>query len=198
MNLPNKLTMFRIFLVIPLIICFSLFIWSSNNNFLEVNTKSNSQYFLYVAGIIFVISMIIDFFDWYLARKHNQITSFGKLFDPLADKIITTTSLIFLSIFNYTYLILVLIFIIRDLIVDGSRNIAAYQRIKIEASIYGKLKTIFQSIAIPLVIFLSPLINKNNWWEVFLINIPMILATLMSIISGVFYFKQIIPFINNK
>lgn len=200
MNTPNKLTIFRIILVIPLIALFSIFIWFVKTvqdplGFENVTTNGTSQYFLYTIGFVFIISMVTDFFDGYLARKNNQISMFGKLFDPLADKIIITTTLIFLTIFNYTYIYLTLIFIVRDLIVDGSRNVAATKNLKIEASIFGKLKTLFQSLAIPLLLFLIPLIDKSIWWHLFLLNIPMIIACLMSIISGWFYFKQIIPFI---
>lgn len=203
MNTPNKLTIFRIILVIPLIILFSIFAWyvktiQNPSGFENVTTNKMSQYFLYASGIIFIISMITDFFDGYLARKNDQISMFGKLFDPLADKIITTTTLIFLTIFNYTYIYLTLIFIIRDLIVDGSRNVAATKKLKVEASIFGKLKTLFQSLAIPILLFLSPLIDKSIWWHSFILNIPMIIACLMSIISGFFYFKQIIPFIKKE
>ena len=199
MNLPNKLTMFRIFLSLPLIVLLSLFAWYviviEKNSFGDVSTSTNSQYFLYASGIIFIISMITDFFDGYLARKKQLITEFGKLFDPLADKIITTTTMIFLAFFNYSYLICVIVIIIRDLIVDGSRNVAAKNNLKIEASIWGKLKTLIQSIALPIIIFLIPVIDEKIWWELFIINIPLIIATILSIISGVIYFKEIYPII---
>ncbi len=200
MNTPNKLTILRMILVIPLIVIFCLFIWYSiaieKNNWNDLtNNKSNSQYFLYSAGIIFIISMLTDLLDGYLARKNNQITTFGKFFDPLSDKIIITTTLIFLTIIQSTYLILVILFIIRDLVVDGSRNLAASKQIKIEANIWGKLKTIFQSIAIPILIFIFPSINHSIWWQLFLLNIPLIIATLMSLFSGWIYFKSIIPYL---
>ncbi len=200
MNLPNKLTILRIVLVIPIIVLFSVFIWYclkiDNINFKDVDTKTNSQYFLYAIGGLFIISMITDFIDGKLARKYNQITTFGKLFDPLADKILISTTLIFMAFLSYTYLIPVVVFIIRDLVVDGSRNLAAANNLKVEASIYGKLKTLFQSIAIPAILFLVPVIDNHIWWELFLLNIPMILAVITSLISGFLYFKQILPLIN--
>lgn len=202
MNLPNKLTLLRIFLVIPLIVVLSIFIWYvyeiEKNSFLDVSTKNNSQYFLYSIGAIFIISMITDAIDGHIARKRNQITLFGKLFDPLADKIIITTTLIFLAVFQYVHVSIVVLFVIRDLIVDGSRNVAAANNIKVEASIWGKLKTIFQSIAIPILLFLIPIIDQNKWWQLLLLNIPMILALITSLISGFLYFKQIIPIINKS
>lgn len=197
MNLPNKLTLFRIFLVIPLIFILSAFTYL-NKNYFEIDTESNQQYYLYGAGLIFVIAMITDAVDGYLARKWKQVTTFGKLFDPLADKIIVTTSMIFLAVFQYTYIPVVVIFVIRDLIVDGSRNIAASNNIKVEASIWGKLKTIFQTIAIIILFFFIPLINKKEWWQVLLINIPMLLALVASIFSGIKYFMQIVPIINKS
>lgn len=199
MNLPNKLTIVRMILIVPIIILFSIFTWYviafENSEFKNVNLQTSSQYFLYAIGIIFIISMITDFLDGHFARKNNQITVFGKLFDPLADKITITITLIFLSYFQYTYIYIVIFMIIRDLIVDGSRNIFAKNNLKIEASIYGKLKTIFQSVAIPIILFLIPIIDSNVWWQLLIINIPMIIALFLSIYSGYQYFKQVIPFL---
>ena len=199
MNLPNKLTIVRMILIVPIIILFSIFTWYviafENSEFKNVNLQTSSQYFLYAIGIIFIISMITDFLDGHFARKNNQITVFGKLFDPLADKITITITLIFLSYFQYTYIYIVIFMIIRDLIVDGSRNIFAKNNLKIEASIYGKLKTIFQSVAIPIILFLIPVIDSNVWWQLLMINIPMIIALFLSIYSGYQYFKQVIPFL---
>lgn len=199
MNLPNKLTIVRMILIVPIIILFSIFTWYvitfENSEFKNVNLQTPSQYFLYAIGIIFIISMITDFLDGHFARKNNQITVFGKLFDPLADKITITITLIFLSYFQYTYIYIVIFMIIRDLIVDGSRNIFAKNNLKIEASIYGKLKTIFQSVAIPIILFLIPIVDSNVWWQLLMINIPMIIALFLSIYSGYQYFKQVIPFL---
>ncbi|WP_406602923.1 CDP-diacylglycerol--glycerol-3-phosphate 3-phosphatidyltransferase [Metamycoplasma sualvi] len=199
MNLPNKLTIARMILIVPIIILFSIFTWYvitfENGEFKNVNLQTPSQYFLYTIGIIFIISMITDFLDGHFARKNNQITVFGKLFDPLADKITITITLIFLSYFQYTYIYIVIFMIIRDLIVDGSRNIFAKNNLKIEASIYGKLKTIFQSVAIPIILFLIPIVDSNVWWQLLMINIPMIIALFLSIYSGYQYFKQVIPFL---
>ena len=200
MNLPNKLTLVRIFLVIPLIILLALFTWSVPDYNL-VTTQSWQQGFLYGAGAIFIIAMITDAFDGHLARKNNQITIFGKLFDPLADKIIVTTTLIFLAIFRYTSPSIVVLFVIRDLIVDGSRNVAASNNIKVEASIWGKIKTVTQSIAIIILLFFSPLVEKtgqNNLWQLSLLNIPMIIALISSVFSGIQYFSQIVPIINKS
>ncbi len=204
MNLPNKLTILRIIFVIPFISFLSIFLIKGSNNFEHFENFKNLTYkspeimWFYLSGIVFFLAMITDWFDGFLARKNNQVTSFGKLFDPIADKIITTTALLFLMLFNYSYIWLILIFILRDIVVDGSRNLAAVKQIKIEASIYGKLKTVFQSIAIMILFFISPIISDKNWWETLLLNIPLIIAAILSIISGILYFKKIIPYLNVK
>lgn len=197
MNLANKLTLFRIILVIPLIIVLSIFAFTTKE-YSNVNVDSFEKYYLFAAGGIFIVAMITDAFDGWWARKHNQITTFGKLFDPLADKIIVTSSMIFLAMFKYTFVTMVVVFVIRDLIVDGSRNVAAKNNIKIEATIWGKLKTIFQSIAIPILFFIVPLVDKKNILNIVLLNIPMFLALGTSMISGFLYFKEIFPIINKS
>lgn len=197
MNLPNKLTICRIILVLPLIMILTAFAILVPD-YQHVNTTTSSQYYLYGAGGIFVVAMITDAVDGYLARKHHQITTFGKLFDPLADKIIVTTTLIFLAAFQYTYIPVVVIFVGRDLIVDGSRNVAASHNIKVEASFWGKLKTICQTGAIIVLLFFIPLIDQQSWWQLLLLNLPLLGALGCSIGSGFQYFSQIIPIISKS
>ncbi|MGL4252316.1 MAG: CDP-diacylglycerol--glycerol-3-phosphate 3-phosphatidyltransferase [Metamycoplasmataceae bacterium] len=198
MNLPNKLTILRIILIIPFITFMSIFLIQGKNEYETLTYYSSEVTWLYLSGIVFVVAMLTDWLDGYLARKNNQVTSFGKLFDPIADKVITTSSMIFLLLFNYTFVWLVLIFILRDILVDGSRNLAAIKKLKIEASIYGKLKTVVQSIAITILFFITPAIQNKEWLEILLLNIPLIIAGLLSIISGFLYFKNIMPYLNTK
>lgn len=201
MNLPNKLTILRMILVIPFISFLSVFlfhVYDEKNKSLELTYFSQEIMWFYLSGIVFTLSMITDWLDGYFARKNNQITSFGKLFDPIADKIITTTAMLFLVLFNYSYIWLILIFILRDILVDGSRNLAAVKQLKVEASIYGKLKTVFQSLGIIIIFFISPIISNKNWWHILLLNIPLIIAGILSVVSGALYFKQIIPYLNTK
>ncbi|MGL4343336.1 MAG: CDP-diacylglycerol--glycerol-3-phosphate 3-phosphatidyltransferase [Metamycoplasmataceae bacterium] len=203
LNLPNKITLFRIILVIPLIVFFSLsyyyskFELNNNLNYNHLNTNNLGMIFFIVASIIFIIAMISDFLDGYIARKKNQVTTFGKLLDPLSDKIITSTTMLFLVLFNMSFFYIFLIFLIRDLIVDGFRNLAAKNNLKIEASIFGKLKTVFQTIGIVVILFISPFfsikeLEINNYY----LNIPLFIASLLSIISGFLYVKILIPYIN--
>ncbi|MGL5205195.1 MAG: CDP-diacylglycerol--glycerol-3-phosphate 3-phosphatidyltransferase [Metamycoplasmataceae bacterium] len=198
MNLPNKLTLLRIVLIIPFITFMTIFLIEGNMKFDTLTYDSPEIVWLYLSGIIFVLAMFTDWLDGLLARKNNQVTSFGKLFDPIADKVMTTSAMVFLLLFNYTFIWLVLIFILRDILVDGSRNLAAMKQLKIEASIYGKLKTVIQSISIIILFFVTPAIQNKEWLEILLLNIPLIIAGLLSIISGALYFKNIIPYLNTK
>ncbi|MGL5617642.1 MAG: CDP-diacylglycerol--glycerol-3-phosphate 3-phosphatidyltransferase [Metamycoplasmataceae bacterium] len=198
MNLPNKLTILRIVLIIPFITFMSIFLIQGRSKFENLTYGSPEVMWFYLSGIVFVLAMFTDWLDGYLARKNNQVTSFGKLFDPIADKVINTSAMVFLLLINYTFVWLVLIFILRDILVDGFRNLAAIKQLKIEASIFGKLKTVVQSISIIIIIFATPAIQNKEWLEIILLNIPLIIAGLLSIISGVLYFKNIVPYLNTK
>ncbi|MDZ7293135.1 CDP-diacylglycerol--glycerol-3-phosphate 3-phosphatidyltransferase [Mycoplasmopsis pulmonis] len=187
---PNLLTIFRLILALPYIVLFSLLtgsFWKSCDQYISI---------LISLIVIFALSMLSDFLDGYIARKTNSISNFGKLFDPIADKIIISTTLIFFALLNYTYVALTVVFIIRDLVVDGSRNLAAKNNLKIEASIWGKLKTIMQIVAI-FSIFGGVLFANNLNWQNFkiLINIPMYIALFVSIVSGFLYFLPIVPYL---
>ena len=142
MNLPNKLTMFRIFCV-PFFLLFLL-------------VKDIPLNILW-AGIIFMVAMITDLLDGRIARKYNLVTAFGKFWDPLADKLITLTALIgiaALSDFALLPAIVACVVLWRELIVTGLRLVAAGGSGKvIAANIWGKMKTTFQCIYIGFELF---------------------------------------------
>ena len=198
MNLPNKITILRMILVIPFILILSFAITSVNQ--ISYKSFNISTLLFIVAAIIFIIAMITDYLDGYLARKNNQVTTFGKLFDPLADKIITTSALIVLSIAKIIPFYITLIFILRDVLVDGSRNLAAKNNLKVAASIWGKAKTMVMTIAIIIIFFIYPLIENftNKFAFKIVLNIPLIIGALLSLISGYKYFIIIIPLLKVK
>lgn len=204
MNTPNKLTLFRMLMVIPFVTFMSLSFANGNPNFDHISNIETWSFL--VAGIIFVVAMITDYVDGYLARKNNQVTTFGKLFDPLADKIMTTTAMIFLALMGIIPFYLSIIFVLRDVLVDGFRNLAASKKIDVSASIYGKAKTMIQSIGLTIIFFLYPMwANEFGTFDpfkadysLFIINIPVYIATILSVISGALYFKQIKKHINTK
>lgn len=205
-NLPNKLTILRLILFLPLLALFIAYKMVQNymDNYYEIAGRSILSGIL----LIFLGAMITDYFDGKIARKYNMITSFGKLWDPLADKIIVTSTLIFLAAFKFIPLWIVIVFVVRDLIVDGSRVMMAEKKIGVEASIWGKMKTLFQTFAILVVLIIAisfeypvELVAKYGLTLVqsdaciYAINTLTIVALFFSIYSGILYVKKIIPFL---
>ena len=146
MNLANKFTVFRIILVPIMVIIPFLNI---QGEFLGIPTT------YWIINIIFIIGAITDKIDGHIARSRNQITTFGKFLDPIADKILVITAMIMLVEFKDAYGIsklpawIPVIVIIREFIVSGYRLIAVEKGGKvIAASVWGKLKTVTQMIAV--------------------------------------------------
>lgn len=147
MNLPNKLTLFRIILVPIMVIIPFLGI---QGKFLGIPTA------WLIIDFIFIIASITDKLDGYLARKNNQVTTFGKFLDPLADKILVLSALVMLVEFGRIPAWIPAIVLTREFLVSGYRLIAVEKGGKvIAASIWGKIKTVTQMIAIILA-FASP------------------------------------------
>src|SRR6056297_2149173 len=173
MNLPNKLTLLRILLV-PIFMGFLIL------------SNDNSQFFQFFALLVFILAASTDGLDGYLARKNNLVTTFGKIVDPLADKLLITAALIsFVSLGEISAWAAVII-IGRELAVTGLRVVAAREGIVISASIWGKLKTILQISAI-IALLLEPNIID---FPFYLEKILLWAAVLMTIYSGYIYFKS--------
>lgn len=190
MNLANKLTIFRILLV-PLMIVFTFFTWQGE--FLGIPTLS------LILLAIFVIASITDKLDGYVARSRNQVTTFGKFLDPIADKILVITAMIILVEFNKLPAWIPTIIVFREFIVSGYRLIAVENGGKvIAASIWGKLKTVTQMIAI-IVAFIDnnafgTLFKGELTGYVLVINIittvMMLICVVATIFSGWDYIKN--------
>lgn len=149
-NLPNKLTVLRI-LLIPLFII--TFIFSYNNNF-EINISYYyCDIYRFISAIIFLVASITDYFDGYLARKYNVVSNFGKLMDPLADKMIVITALILLTNTKEIHYLCTLIIVLREITISSIRLVALEQNVLISASKSGKIKTATQMIALVLILF---------------------------------------------
>lgn len=190
MNLANKLTIFRILLV-PLMIILTFFTWQGE--FLGIPTLS------IILLVIFVIASITDKLDGYVARSRNQVTTFGKFLDPIADKVLVITAMIILVEFNKIPAWIPTIIVFREFVVSGYRLIAVEKGGKvIAASIWGKLKTVTQMIAIILAF-----IDNNAFGTLFkgeltgyslIINIittiMMIICVIATIFSGWDYIKN--------
>lgn len=170
MNLPNKLTILRILLIPIFIALFYIY---------DVS---------YISGVVFAIASFTDFIDGYLARKHNQVTAFGKFIDPLADKILVISALLLFVERGIISAIPVIIIIFREFAVSGFRLVATNKGVTIAAGKSGKIKTVLQLVGIIMVLFSNGLAGFEN-----LLNIGMVLiylSVVMSIISFIIYIKQ--------
>ncbi len=133
MNLPNKITMFRVVLI-PFFVFFML--------------STQIPYYNYIAAAIFIVASLTDTLDGYIARKYNLVSNFGKFMDPLADKLLVGAALIcFVALPNNPMPAWgVIVIISREFIISGFRLVASDAGVVIAASIWGKIKTIVQMI----------------------------------------------------
>ena len=190
LNLANKLTIFRIILVPIMAIIPYL---NLQGDFLGMPM----MYFL--MELIFIIASITDKLDGYIARSRNQVTTFGKFLDPLADKILVLTAMVLLVELDKIPAWIPVIVLAREFLVSGYRLIAVEKGGKvIAASIWGKLKTVTQMIAIILVMF-----DKNAFWDCFrggltgvdfginlVATLLLLISTFATIFSGIDYMKN--------
>ena len=181
MNLPNKLTLFRIILV-PVIIL----VWLLNiPNVTITLLASEIEVSKFICALLFIVASITDLLDGQIARRNNLVTTFGKFMDPIADKMLVNTILVLLCYDQMIPVLCVILMIGRDLIVDGVRLLAAQKQIVMAAGPLGKLKTILQMIAIPVI-----MVNNFpvGWLPIDAGLIFIIAATIVSVVSGYDYF----------
>ena len=141
MNLPNKITTFRMICVV-VIDFILLFPWKACGvNMPLVFNFISLEYF--ISAILFLIASFSDFLDGYLARKYNLVTTYGKFMDPIADKLLVDTVVIIMAIKMPELVppVVAIIMIARDLLVDALRQVASTKGIVLAANIWGKLKT---------------------------------------------------------
>ena len=167
MNLPNKLTLLRAFLI-PFFVLFML-------------AEITGDYDKYIAVSIFIIASLTDMLDGKIARKYNLITNFGKFMDPLADKLLVCSALICL-IGDKLKAWIVIIIISREFIISGFRLIASDNGVVIAASWWGKYKTVSQMIMIILLI-----IDPQYTWYQTLEYVFIYVALALTVISLIDY-----------
>lgn len=138
MNLPNKLTILRVILIIPFVLCMLL---------PGVGTAGK-----YAAVVIFIVASLTDMLDGKIARKNNLVTNFGKFMDPLADKLLVCAAMICLTANGKLAAWIVIVIISREFIISGFRLVASDNGVVIAASYWGKFKTTFQMIMIVMLI----------------------------------------------
>ena len=190
MNLPNKLTIFRIILV-PLMVIVPFL--GLNNEYFGIPL----QYL--IIDFIFIVASTTDKLDGYLARKNNQVTTFGKFLDPLADKILVLDAMVMLVEMNRLPAWIPIIVLAREFMISGYRLIAVEKGGKvIAASNWGKLKTVTQMLAIILAF-----VDLNSFGECFkgtlqggalilniVVTVMMLIQTLATVVSGIEYMKD--------
>jgi CDP-diacylglycerol---glycerol-3-phosphate 3-phosphatidyltransferase len=185
MNLANKITIARICLIPLVILLLQPYPnWMSDkfHFFAHLN-----QYGLYYAALVFVLASATDKLDGYIARKNNMITNLGKLLDPLADKLLISAALIMLVYLHKVPSWIAIIIIAREIVITAIRLVASSKGIALAADRHGKIKMVFQVIAITAVLL-------NNYPFAFITDIPidmalMIVAVLLTIYSGYNYIK---------
>ena len=203
MNLPTKITFARIIAVVIMIVTLVILSVIPGWHTIALGNTGINLVFL-IIFIFFVLASYTDYLDGHLARKNNQVTDLGKFLDPVADKLLVSSMLIFLcsptfAPYNVEQRLFfpvwcVIIMVARDTVVDALRFIAAQKGTVIAANIFGKLKTVLQMVAIGLVLlndfpfhYLYP--NNNNPYLTVTAFI-VYAATAVSFISGVIYVYQ--------
>ena len=150
MNLPNKLTVFRVILIVPFVLL--MLGGYAQWDWFTAIFGGILEYTDYIALAIFIIASLTDLLDGKIARKYNLVTNFGKFMDPLADKLLVCAALICLIELQRIPAWIVIIIISREFIISGFRLVAADNRIVIAASYWGKFKTTFQMVMVCLMI----------------------------------------------
>ena len=205
MNLPTKITVTRIIAIVVMII--TLFVLSVIPGWqtIEIGNTGINLVFL-IIFVFFVLASFTDYLDGHLARKNNQVTDLGKFLDPVADKLLINSLVIFLiapSIFapyipgelhQVGFSVwCAIILVARDIVVDALRFIAASKGKVISANIFGKLKTVLEMVAIGVVLLNGfPFRYFDASWPagLHIADFLVYLCTLASLLSGIIYVIQ--------
>lgn len=172
MNTPNKLTVLRI-IIVPFFMGFLL-------------AGSTNTVCIVIALLLFAAASVTDAVDGYIARKYNLVTDFGKFVDPLADKMLTTAAYLALMHLGRASCVAVMLILTREFIVSGIRLVAASSGKVIAASVWGKIKTIFQMVSIiAAIILMLPMFSQNA--AILVTNILVWLSAAVTVVSGADY-----------
>lgn len=187
MNLPNKLTMARIFmtLIIIVILLFPFSAMGIDIPHIFVNELIDIDVRYIIAGILFILASLTDFFDGMIARKYDLITDFGKMVDAIADKMLVNSVLIILSAQGFIHPVIPVIIILRDTAVDSIKMVAGSKGNVVAAIKTGKYKTASLMIGIVLTLFYD---MPFELWNIHVSDFLLIVASILSIISGIQYY----------
>lgn len=188
MNLPNRLTIFRIVLI-PVIILIYMFPYAQFGiEPMEFTFGSVSISIVNIVVLaVYLIAAFTDMLDGQIARKRNMQTTFGKFADPIADKLLTTTMFILFVSRGIIPVIPVILMVARDIIVDGCRMVASVNGKVVAAGMLGKVKTVLQMATVALI-----LLNNLPFeiWRLPASQIMLWFAAFVSVASGISYFNQ--------
>lgn len=194
MNLPNRITMSRIILsiivLIILIMPFNKIGFDLPDIVVTATLRINVKYI--ICGILFAIASITDLLDGYVARRYNLVTDFGKVMDAIADKLLVNGVLIILSTQGFINVIIPTIIVCRDIIVDSIKMVAGKKNGAVAASRTGKFKTVFMMTGLTLMLFYN---LPFEIWGIRIADALIMIATVLSIVSGIEYYiknKEII------
>lgn len=188
MNLPNRITLCRIFLSI-IIILILIFPFESAGILIPkifVNESIVIDLKYIAVGVLFIIASLTDFIDGYIARKYNMVTDLGKMLDAIADKILVNSVLIVLATSGFIHPIIPVIIVCRDTVVDIIKMIAGNKGKVVAAIKTGKYKTASMMIGITLTFFYN---MPFELWNIRISDIFLIIACVLSIVSAVEYFN---------
>lgn len=184
-KIPNYLTTLRMIMVIALV---AVWLLASNQQpLITIYSGLELSVSRIVVLLLFVVASATDFLDGYLARKYQVISTYGKLMDPIADKLLVNATLLLLSFEQMIPVIIPIIMISRDTFVDALRMIMADKKVVIAAGPWGKLKTVLQMIGIIAVLFFTPSSTSVTPMIPLLV---LYLATAVSLYSGIDYYWQ--------
>ncbi len=186
MNLPNKLTVSRIILSVVIIIILLFPFYLVGFHFPEVvigGITCDIRYF--IAGGLYIIASLTDFFDGKIARKYNMITDTGKMLDAIADKVLVNSVLIILAANGFINAIIPVVIVLRDIVVNAIKMEAASKGVVIAAIKTGKYKTASLMVGTVLMFFYN---LPFEMWNLKVADFFLYFATLMSLISMFQYY----------
>lgn len=197
MNKANKITISRIIMSIIIIILLLFPFYSFGINFPKyvVNSSTIIDLKYIIAGIIFVIASLTDFLDGYIARKYDMVTDFGKMVDAISDKMLTNSLMIILACNGMIAPIIVVVFVVRDIIVDSIKMLIGNKGKTVAAIPIAKVKTATLMVGLTLTLF------YNLPFELVGLRVSeylLIISCILAVVSGIKYYNMAKEYIVTK
>ncbi|MCI5745977.1 MAG: CDP-diacylglycerol--glycerol-3-phosphate 3-phosphatidyltransferase [Erysipelotrichaceae bacterium] len=202
MNLPNKLTTMRMILVPVMIVLFVLHLIYLETSFCDVAIYNDLTVLNIVMTVVFLLASITDYLDGHIARKRKIVSDYGKMMDPLADKLLVNTTMMAMMVCNMYQrgfiwmsviaISLSIITIARDIFIDALRMQSLKKNVVVPANIYGKIKT---ATLMPGIVFL---LLGGTHYIIYLIGLILVtIGGIFAIISGIKYFMNLKQYIGD-